>query len=56
MFKNMIPSNPRAADYFRIQAASAALDPADPTSTRTGTDGDARPQDRAADIGADETR
>jgi hypothetical protein len=54
-FKNVVPTNPRAPDYFRIQDTSAAVDQADPASTMMlDIDGDARPQGGAPDIGADE--
>jgi hypothetical protein len=54
-FKNTMPANPLAADYFRIQATSAAVDQGDPASTvTTDIDGDARPSGNAPDIGADE--
>ncbi|HEY5926289.1 MAG TPA: right-handed parallel beta-helix repeat-containing protein [Kofleriaceae bacterium] len=52
-FKNVMPSNPLAANYFRIQSTSAAVDNADPASMMlTDIDGDAR--GNAPDIGADE--
>jgi len=55
MFKNTNVTDPRAADFYRIQAASAAIDGADPASTMaTDIDGDTRPQGNAPDIGADE--
>lgn len=55
-FKNVLPANPLAADYFRIGATSDAVDRADPASTMvTDIDGEARPQGNAPDIGADES-
>jgi len=54
-FKNVMAGNPLAADYFRIQSASDAVDHADPASTmNTDIDGDSRPNGTAPDIGADE--
>jgi hypothetical protein len=54
-FKNIDAVDPRAPDYFHIQATSAAVDAADPVSTMaTDIDGDARPAGNAPDIGADE--
>jgi hypothetical protein len=54
-FRNASLVNPFAADFFRIQATSPAIDVADPSSgERTDIDGDARPQGVARDMGADE--
>ena len=54
-FKATDATNPLAADYFRIQGASDAVDRADPgAAMSTDIDGDARIG--AKDIGADETQ
>ncbi len=56
-FKNVLPADPLAADYFRIADDSDAVDRADPASVMaTDIDGDARPQGGAPDIGADERK
>ena len=54
-FKNIDALDPMAADFFRIQQNSDAIDGADPTaSIPNDVDGDPRPQGNAPDIGADE--
>jgi hypothetical protein len=52
-FKATDATNPLAADYFRIQSSSDAIDHADPSAAMS-TDIDGDPRVGAKDIGADE--
>lgn len=56
-FKNMDALDPLAPDYFRIMAASDAIDGGDAAAGMTiDIDGEARPQGSGPDIGADELK